>query len=376
MKQENRQGHHKANASAVVPFEARKGRGTISNRSSRFEKLTQTGFDDGWSVPDAVPEIDRIPTEIHNEPARKIITRNTSPDIPFDRSINPYRGCEHGCVYCFARPTHAFLGLSPGLDFETRLFAKKNAAELLENEITRPGYQVKPIAIGTNTDPYQPAEKKLRIMRGVLKVLSEANHPVTVVTKGSLILRDLDILSDMASRDLVKVAISVTTLDRKLARSMEPRASAPARRLTAMQMLSRAGVPTGVMVAPVIPSLTDHEMEGILTAAARSGATSAAYIMLRLPLEIKDLFREWLDERYPGRASRILSHVETMRGGRLNDPRFKHRMKGEGAYATLINQRFKLVTQRLGLNREEVDLDCEAFRPQRENPQLDLFESA
>jgi DNA repair photolyase len=300
---------------------------------------------------------------VQEERAKSIISSNTSPDIGFDQSINPYRGCEHGCVYCYARPTHAFLGLSAGLDFETKLFAKVNAPELLEKELAKPGYVVKTIALGTNTDPYQPIERRYRIMRRLLEILERANHPVGIVTKSALVLRDKDILSSMAKRGLVKVALSVTTLDRKLARSMEPRASTPEKRLEALEELSSAGIPTAVMVAPIIPALNDPEIETILTRAHTAGACEAGYVMLRLPLEIADLFQEWLQEFAPDRAKRVMSLVRSMRGGKDYDAQWGKRMRGQGPYAWQIGRRFELATKRLGLNAKSFDLRTDLFEP-------------
>ena len=297
------------------------------------------------------------------ERAKTIISSNSSPDIGFDRSINPYRGCEHGCVYCYARPTHAFLGLSAELDFETKLFAKVNAPELLERELSNPKYIPKTIALGTNTDPYQPIERQYRIMRRLLEVLERANHPVAIVTKSALILRDKDILSSMAKRGLVKVALSVTTLDRKLARGLEPRASTPQKRLQALEELSAVGVPTAVMVAPVIPALNDPEIETILTRAHAAGAREAGYVMLRLPLEISDLFQEWLFEHAPDRAKRVMSLMRSMRGGKDYDAQWGKRMRGSGPYAWQIGRRFELATKRLGLNAKSYDLRTDKFKP-------------
>ncbi len=338
----------------------RHGRGAQTNRSGRFEPVGYEPVDDGW---ESLGELDALATEVQEVPARRIITRNESPDIGFDRSINPYRGCDHGCIYCFARPTHAFLGLSPGLDFETKLFAKTNAAEALTRELADPRYSVRTIAIGTNTDPYQPIERRYRIMRRILEVLSAANHPVGIVTKSSLVLRDLDLLSSMAERGLVKVALSVTTLDRRLARAMEPRASTPDKRLETVQRLADAGVPASVMVAPVIPGLTDMEMERILERAAASGARQAGYVLLRLPLEIGDLFTEWLKANCPDRANRVLSLMRSTRGGRLYEAKWGERMTGEGPYAWMIGRRFELAAERLGLNQASVELRTDLFTP-------------
>ncbi|MCJ7526751.1 MAG: PA0069 family radical SAM protein, partial [Methyloceanibacter sp.] len=338
----------------------RHGRGAQTNRSGRFEPVAYEPVDDGW---ESLGELDALATEVQEVPARRIITRNESPDIGFDRSINPYRGCEHGCIYCFARPTHAFLGLSPGLDFETKLFAKTNAAEALTRELADPRYQVRTIAIGTNTDPYQPIERRYRIMRRILEVLSAANHPVGIVTKSALVLRDLDLLTSMASRGLVKVALSVTTLDHKLARAMEPRASTPDKRLETLQRLADAGVPASIMVAPVIPGLTDMEMERILERAAAVGVRRAGYILLRLPLEIGDLFTEWLVANCPDRASRVLSLMQSTRGGKLYDAKWGERMTGDGPYAWMIGRRFELAAERLGFNKSSVELRTDLFTP-------------
>lgn len=351
--------------------ETRRGRGSISAATSRYDRLERVGFDDGWNTPDeAAPP---VRTTVMTDASRTVLARNTSPDIPFDRSINPYRGCEHGCIYCFARPSHAWLGLSPGLDFETRLTAKMDAAELLRKELARPAYKVAPIAIGTNTDPYQPVERRLKIMRGILEVLAETRHPVSIVTKSHLVTRDIDILKDLAEDGLVRVFLSVTTLDAHLARAMEPRASTPHRRIEAIEALKRAGVPVGVMVAPIIPALTDHEMEAILTAAADRGADGAGYILLRLPLEVKDLFREWLEENAPDRAERVMNRVRAMRGGRDNDSTFGRRMRGQGIEADLLSLRFRQAVKRLGLNRHHRSLASDLFRRPGHPAQLSLF---
>jgi DNA repair photolyase len=357
----------KARDSESFPLEAggvaagrRHGRGAQTNRSGRYEPAAYELADDGW---ESLGELEALATEVQEVPARRIITRNESPDIGFDRSINPYRGCEHGCIYCFARPTHAFLGLSPGLDFETRLFAKTNAAEALTRELADPRYQVRTIAIGTNTDPYQPIERRYRIMRRILEVLSAANHPVGIVTKSALVLRDLDLLTSMADRGLVKVALSVTTLDHRLARAMEPRASTPDRRLETLQRLVDAGVPASVMVAPVIPGLTDMEMERILERAAASGVRQAGYVLLRLPLEIGDLFTEWLQANCPDRASRVLSLMRSTRGGKLYEAKWGERMAGDGPYAWMIGRRFELAAERLGFNKRAAELRTDLFTP-------------
>ncbi len=350
----------------------RKGRGALSNADGRFEPWTREAADDGWNIlDDARPP---LATRIYLDSARSIISRNQSPDIPFDQSINPYRGCEHGCIYCYARPTHAYLGLSPGRDFETELFAKPDAARLLARELARPAYRVSPIALGTNTDPYQPVERRLRVMRGIVETLAACDHPLTITTKGALVERDLDLLAPMAEKGLVAVFISVTTLDPELARRLEPRASSPQRRLDAVRKLADAGVPTGVMFAPIIPMLNDDEMEAVLDAATAAGARHAGKVLLRLPHEIKDLFREWLTEHYPLKAERILARIRDARGGRDNDPRFGHRMRGEGKYVEVLRQRFRLACRRLGLNRDPLNLDISRFHsPQLPGGQLGLF---
>ena len=355
----------------AVEFERRRGRGAQSNASGRYEPLARIAFDDGWRSLDELPP---FKTTVTNDATRKIITRNASPDIGFDRSINPYRGCEHGCVYCFARPTHAFLGLSPGLDFESKLFVKPEAAELLEKELAAPGYSPKVIAIGTNTDPYQPIERRYQVMRRILEVLDKAGHPVGIVTKSALVLRDLDILARMAERKLAKVALSVTTLDAELARKMEPRAATPMRRLETLRRLSQAGVPTTVMVAPVIPALNDMEIERILDAAHAAGVKEAGYVLLRLPLEVRDLFREWLSANYPDRANYVFKLIRDMRGGKDYDATWGQRMKGTGPYAWMIGRRFELACERLGLNAAKVSLSTEHFRaPKPGSEQLSLF---
>jgi DNA repair photolyase len=337
------------------------GRGAVSNATGRFERTHRVLTDDGWGTLDAEPPV--LKTSVAIDASRSIITRNDSPDLPFDRSINPYRGCEHGCIYCFARPTHAYLGLSPGQDFEAQLFAKPKAASLLAAELRRPGYKVKPMALGTNTDPYQPIDGRYQITREILKVLRDFRHPVSIVTKSNRVLRDLDILSEMASMNLARVAISVTSLDRKIARSMEPRAPTPERRLEALKELSSAGIPTTVMAAPLVPALTDHELEGILERAHDAGVRNAAYIVLRLPLEIKDLFEEWLQSSHPGRAKHVMSILRSMRQGKAYDAEWGKRMTGTGTYAELIAKRFKLACDRLGLNREWSSQRTDLFAP-------------
>lgn len=353
-----------------LPKEGRRGRGALTNQSGRFEPLDREFIDDGWDSLDSLPA---LKTEVTDETARQIITRNDSPDMPFDRSINAYRGCEHGCSYCFARPTHAYMGLSPGLDFETRLFAKPNAAALLTRELSRPKYEVAPIAMGTNTDPYQPIEQRYRITRSLLEVLSAFNHPVTIVTKSARIVRDLDILSDMARRNLVRVAMSVTTLDARLARAMEPRASTPSKRMEAIKLLSDAGVPVGVMVAPVIPALNDMEIEKILAGASYAGAGTAGFVVLRMPIEIKDLFRDWLEENVPDKAAHVISLIRAMHGGKDYDAEWGHRQRGKGPYAWQIGRRFEIATRRLGLNTTRRPLDCSAFLVPGTGRQLDLL---
>ena len=343
-----------------TPDRARRGRGAISNSSGRYEAATRHDVDDGWWHEEAPSP---LRTSLTPDASRTIITRNTSPDVPFDRSINPYRGCEHGCIYCFARPTHAYLGLSPGLDFESRLFFKPDAARLLQAELRRPGYRCDVIAMGTNTDPYQPVERDLQITREILQVLDAFDHPVGIVTKSASIVRDLDILAGMAARGLAQVCLSVTTLDRDLARRMEPRASTPERRLDAIRELDRAGVPVGVMVAPLIPGLTDAEMEGILLRARDAGAGSADYILLRLPMEIGDLFLEWLREHAPRKAERVESLIRETRDGKLYDASFGRRGRGSGEYASVLKRRFELACRRLGLNAREYRLDRSRFRP-------------
>jgi DNA repair photolyase len=352
-------------------------RGALSTIPGRFESLGRETFDDGWLPDDEAPP--PLETSVTEERARSILATNDSPDVPFEQSINPYRGCEHGCVYCYARPSHAYLELSPGLDFETKLFAKTNAAQLLKEELARPGYVVKPIAFGTNTDCYQPIDRRYRIMRQLLEVLAECEHPLTIVTKSALIERDLDLLGPMAAKNLVKAFVSITTLDRQLARRLEPRAASPQRRVDALRALASAGVPCGVMVGPVIPALTDKSMEEVLEAAAAAGASMAGWIMLRLPNEVRPLFKEWLAHHYPQRAEHVISIVRQVRGGRENDPRFGSRMSGSGNFADLIARRFEIACRRLGLNSEENHmasrggLDCSRFRPPSPAGQMKLF---
>ncbi|MCE8546243.1 PA0069 family radical SAM protein [Ruegeria pomeroyi] len=357
----------------VPPFISARpvGRGARSNDAGRFEPLDRVAEPDGWDREEDLPP---LRTQVSLETARSLISYNRSPDLPFDRSINPYRGCEHGCAYCFARPSHAYLGLSPGLDFETRLVARPNAAEVLRAELSARRYKVAPIAIGTNTDPYQPLEKTHAITRGCLQVLEAFNHPVAIVTRGALIERDLDILAPMAARGLVRVGISLTTLDAGLARRMEPRAPSPARRLAMIRALSGAGVPVRVMTSPLIPGLTDHELEALLAAGAEAGADTASWIMLRLPREVSPLWQEWLAEHAPARAAKVMARLREMHGGRDYDPRWGHRMRGEGEYAQMIAKRFRTACKRIGLAQEAPALRCDLFRvPPQPGDQLSLF---
>jgi DNA repair photolyase len=350
----------RASTADGAPAPPQRGRGALSNASGRFEKEIHGDENDGWDLPEDVPP---LRTQVTRESATTIVTRNDSPDISFDRSINPYRGCEHGCVYCFARPTHAYLGLSPGLDFETRLFAKTNAASLLERELSAPGYAAKTIAIGTNTDPYQPIERRERVMREVLEVLTRTNHPVAIVTKSALVLRDLDLLARMAKKGLAKVALSLTTLDPVLARKMEPRAASPERRLDTIRQLAEANVPTAVIVAPIIPAINDAEIEAILARANAMGARDAGYVLLRLPLEVRELFAEWLGAHYPGKLKHVLSLLRASHEGKLYDSKFGARMTGSGPYAWMIGRRFEAAAARLGLGRNRMLLRCDLFRP-------------
>jgi DNA repair photolyase len=355
-----------------------KGRGATFNPQNRFRKEEREAVDDGWAAPenpdDGAPP--PLKTVVRIQQARTIIARNESPDIPFSQSINPYQGCEHGCVYCYARPSHAYLDLSPGLDFETKLFAKPDAARLLVAELARPGYVCDPIALGSNTDPYQPIEREWKVTRSIIETLAACDHPLTITTKGALILRDLDLLAPLAAKHLVRVFISIAMLDRELARKLDPRAAAPHRRLEIVKALADAGVPVGVNVAPVIPQLTDKDLESILEAAAAAGAKHAGYTLLRLPREVAPLFRDWLAVHYPLRAAHVMSLVQNIRGGRDNDPRFGARMHGEGNFADLIRKRFRLACKRLGLNAErDLPLDTSRFRrPAAAGPrQLDLI---
>ena len=360
-----------ADVAVAVEAELRRGRGAQSNASGRYEPTARITFDDGWQNLEELPP---FKTTISIDATRRIITRNESPDISFDRSINPYRGCEHGCIYCFARPTHAYLGLSPGLDFESKLFVKPQAAALLERELAAPNYSPRTIAIGTNTDPYQPIEKQHQVMRRILEVLDRYGHPVGIVTKSALVLRDLDILSRMAQRNLAKVALSVTTLDPKLARVMEPRAATPPRRLEALRQLSEAGVPASVMVAPIIPAINDAEIERILDAAAALGVKEAGYVLLRLPLEVRDLFREWLMANFPDRYRHVFKLIRDMRGGKDYDSTFGKRQTGTGPIAWMIGRRFEAACEKYNLNKTRTKLTTEHFQPpQGESSQLSLF---
>ena len=354
--------------------EIQRGRGAGKNDSGRFERERREAFDDGWdTIEESPPPLNTI---YARDAAKTILARNDSPDIPFDRSINPYRGCEHGCIYCFARPSHAYLGLSPGLDFESRIFVKEDGPELLRAELARPSYQVRTIALGSNTDPYQPAEKKYQLTRRILEVLRELRHPVGIVTKSALVARDIDILAEMARLRLCSVAISVTTLDRKLARVMEPRAPTPSRRIEALRQLSAAGVPTAVMVAPIVPAINDAEIERILDTAAAVGVSGAGYVMLRLPLEVRDLFREWLMANYPDRYRHVFKLVREMRGGKDYDSTWGRRMKGSGPYAWMIGRRFEVACEKLGFNQSRTQLTTRHFRkPRPTTEQLSLFET-
>jgi DNA repair photolyase len=347
-----------------------KGRGALSNPPGRFDRQQLESVDDGWyqhEVPDS------IETTLEPDRAREVISTNDSPDVPFEQSINPYRGCSHACCYCFARPSHAYMGLSPGIDFETRLFYKEDAAKVLESQLARPGYVCKSITLGANTDPYQPVEKRMRVTRSILEVLARTRHPVAIITKSALVLRDLDLLTEMARQGLASVAVSVTTLDNDLKRAMEPRTASPQARLRTLAALNAAGIPTAVMAAPMIPALTDHELEAILAAAAQAGTRWAGYVLLRLPYEIKDLFREWLERHYPQRAAHVMSVIRDMRGGHDNDARFGHRMRGTGPYAELLSRRFRLACRRLGLNSSaRSPLQTSLFDPPTAGPQLRL----
>ena len=352
-----------------------RGRGSRLNPDSRFAHWDRASCDDGWddgAEPDG--DINKGPaTTLILDRARSVIVRNSSPDVPFSQSINPYKGCEHGCAYCFARPGHAYLGLSPGLDFETRIAWKPDAPEVLRRELAAPGYRCLPVALGINTDGWQPVERQLGLSRRLLEVLAETRHPVSIVTKSALIERDVDLLADMARDKLVQVMFSITTLDPPLARKLEPRAASPARRLAAMAALHQAGVPVGVLFAPLIPALNDHELERVLEAACKAGADTAGYVLLRLPHELKTLFEDWLHSHFPDRAGHVLSLLRQLRGGQLNDSRFGHRMRGQGVYAELYRQRMQRACTRLQLNRNRPPLNTEAFRPPARGPQMNLF---
>jgi DNA repair photolyase len=354
-----------------VKHEVTKGRGATLQIEGRFENVARERVDDGWGTADE--ELPPFKTTVTVEQAKSVIQHNESPDLPFSQSLNAYRGCEHGCIYCYARPSHAYMNLSPGLDFETKLFAKPEAAKLLRAELAKPSYRCSPIALGSNTDPYQPIEREWKITREILEVLAELKHPVSIVTKSALVERDLDVLTQLARDHLVQVFISITTLDAELARRMEPRASSPRRRLQAVKALNDAGVPCGVMVAPVIPFLTDAEMEQVLQAAHEHGARSAGYVLLRLPYEVKDLFKDWLATHYPLKAEHVMSRMREMRGGRENDQEFGSRFRGHGLFADLLKQRFRKTCQRLGLNLKDNSLDTSHFKPPSRHGQMDLF---
>jgi DNA repair photolyase len=362
------------------PSLARKGRGATTNPGVRFESTSATPYDDGWgSLDDCFAALPPLETTLIRDASRTVITRNDSPDIGFDRSINPYRGCEHGCVYCFARPTHAYLGYSPGLDFETKLVFKPDVAVLLDKELRRPRYTAKPITLGSNTDPYQPIERKLKLTRAALEVLLRFRHPVSIVTKSASIVQDLDLLKEFAALGLIRVFVSITTLDGELARRMEPRASAPSLRLRAVAALAEAGVPVGVLAAPMIPGLNDAELEQILAASAKAGAKRAGFTLLRLPLELREIFEAWLREHMPDRANHVLSLVRQMRGGDLNDSRFGHRFTGTGPYAELVGRRFERAVRQNGLDAGMGPLDISQFRvpetaPAAGGKQMSLFD--
>ena len=350
-----------ANEDALNPPRQYRGRGAASNLAGRFVPHTSTRENDGWDL--EVEPLEKLATEAIEEKAKSIIATNRSPDIPFDQSINPYRGCEHGCIYCYARPAHAYVDLSPGLDFESRLFYKANAPQLLEQALRRRSYQCSPIALGSNTDPYQPLEREKQITRQLLEVMQRFNQPVTIVTKGQLILRDLPLLAELAQDNLCHVAISVTTLSNELKRKLEPRTAGPAARLRILESLSQAGIPTAVLAAPMIPALNDSELESILTAASGAGAQQAAYILLRLPHEVAPLFRQWLQEHYPERAAHVMSIVQQSRAGRDYQSDFAQRQTGTGVFAQLLQQRFRVTSRKLGLNRRKLQLDCSRFAP-------------
>ncbi|WP_136683783.1 PA0069 family radical SAM protein [Falsirhodobacter xinxiangensis] len=359
------------NDDTILPGQRIKARGALANATGRYEAASVTAFDDGWDIPE---EERLLRTEVRIERPRSALSFNKSPDLPFDRSVNPYRGCEHGCIYCFARPTHAYLNLSPGLDFETKLIARPGIGAVLDRELRAKSYVPQPIALGTNTDPYQPIEREYRVMREVLEVLAAHDHPVAIVTKGAMVERDLDILAPMAAKGLAKVGISVTTLDADLARSMEPRVPTPARRIAAIRALSNAGVPVRLMVSPVIPGLTDPEIDAILEAGRDAGATAASWIMLRLPMEVSPLVRQWLEARVPGRAAKVMARIREVHGGKDYDAEWGKRMRGEGQWSALIGTRFELAVKRLGLTVPQPPLRTDLFRPPpRKGDQLSLF---
>ncbi len=360
--------------SELSQIRARKGRGAVTNQAGRFEPLTHEAVDDGWADDAELMAAPRVETQVLPDSSRTILASNESPDVPFERSINPYRGCEHGCIYCFARPTHAWLGLSAGLDFETRIYAKHDAPALLRQELAKRSYRPTTLAISGVTDPYQPVERELRLTRGLIEVLAEARHPFGIVTKSAGILRDLDLLGPLGRAGLAKVCLSVTTLDPKLARILEPRAASPARRLEAIRRLSEAGVPVAVLASPMIPAINDMELERILAAGRDAGAASASYIMVRLPLEIAPLFEEWLDTHFPERKAKVLSLVRQSRGGKLYDSQWGKRMKGEGVHAEALRRRFRLAEKRLGLNERSWTLDTSQFRrPAADSRQMSLL---
>lgn len=354
-----------------MKHEVTKGRGATLQIEGRFESVARERVDDGWGTADE--ELPPLRTTVTVEQAKSVIQRSDSPDLPFSQSLNAYRGCEHGCIYCYARPSHGYLNLSPGLDFETKLFAKPDAAKLLRAELAKPSYRCSPIALGSNTDPYQPIEREWKITRQILEVLAEFGHPLSIVTKSALIERDLDLLTQLSRDYLVQVFISVTTLDAELARKMEPRASSPHRRLQAMQRLNEAGVPCGVLVAPVIPFLTDAELEHVLQAAHDHGAQSAGYALLRLPYELKELFEDWLATHYPLKAAHVMNRLREMRGGSENDSGFGSRFRGNGLFSDLLAQRFRIACERMGFNLEDMPLDTGFFKPPSRNGQMALF---
>ncbi len=367
-------GHHPVEPMTPddKPGGPRKGRGATQSPAPRYMSVERDAFDDGWGTADEAPAV--LHTTVTEERVKSVINRNQSPDLPFNLSINPYRGCEHGCAYCYARPAHAYVDLSPGLDFESRLFAKPDAAAVLRGELARRGYVCEPIAVGANTDAYQPVERKFGITRAILEVLTECEHPFTIVTKSALVERDLDLIAPAAAKGLTQVYVSVTTLERELARRLEPRAAAPQRRIETLRRLAAAGVPTGVMFAPVIPALNDHELERVLEHAAQAGVRYAGYIMLRLPREVNPVFKDWLASHYPLRYERVMHRIQDIRGGEESDSQFGRRMRGEGVFAELVAQRFARACRALGLNKSRHQLETRHFRPPRAaSPQLDLF---